>query len=137
MAVNLENQQYIIELVPCLCQINKNAKFSQCAIGITKQEIMIFSDMEPNFIVGEVFYYKPFAKIPNKTVVTLVRSEIRKNEELKKYTRLDIFTRDLNECRILYFPNKEKPKLARFLKAAKQVKIKITKNVVNYKLGSC
>ena len=137
MAVNLENQQYLIELVPCLCQITKNAKFSQCAIGITKQEIMIFSDMEPNNIVGEVFYYKAFAKIPNKTVVTLVKSDIRRNEELRNFTRLDIFTRDINECRIVYFPNKDKAKLARFLKAAKTVKLKLTKNAVDYKLGSC
>ena len=137
MAVNIEKQQYLIEFVPCLCQIEKNAKFARCAIGITKKEILFYSDMEPNNIVGEVFYYKAFATIPIDTVVTFVRSEIIRNEELRNYIRLDIFTKDIANCKIVYFPKNDKNKLLRLLKAAKQLKIKIVKNVVDYSLGSC
>ena len=137
MAVNLEKQQYLIELVPCLCQISKNSKFAQCALGITKKEILLYSDMEPSRIVDEVFYYNAFATLAIDNVVTLVKSEIRRNEELRNFLRLDIFMKDLNECKIIYFPKSNKSKLARFLKAAKQAKLKIVKNVVNYNLGSC
>ena len=137
IAISVEKQPYLIEFVPCLCQIIKNAKFSQCAIGITKQEILLYSDMEPNRIVDNVYFYNAFATLPISEVVTFVKSEIRRNEELRNFIRLDIFMKDVSQSKILYFPKNDKLRLTKFLKAAKQAKIKIVKNIMNYNLGSC
>ncbi len=137
IAISVEKQPYLLDFVPCLCQIEANAKFSQCAIGITKQELLLYSDMKPNRIMDNVYFYNAFVTLSLKEVVTLVKSDIRRNEELRKYTRLDIFMRDVSQSKILYFLNTDKPKLLRFLKTAKQLKVKIVKNIVDYSLGSC
>lgn len=137
ISVSLYNQQYLIDLVPCLCQKTTNSKFSQCEVGITKKEILIYSDMEPNRIDCEVYFYSPFATFPFDSIVTLVKSDIKNNDDLKKYIRLDIFTKDQDKCKILYFLKTNKGRLAKFLKAAKDAKVKIVNNVVSYKLGSC
>lgn len=134
VSLSLEKQQYLIELVPCLCQIKPNDKFSQCAVGITEKEILIYSDMEPSRNTGDVFYYNTFATIELKEVVNLVKSEMKNNEELKKYIRLDIFHKDLNKCRILYFLKTNKAKLTRFIAAAKKAKVKTINHVVDYQL---
>ena len=137
IAISVEKQPYLIECIPCLCQITQNAKFSQCAIGITKQEILLYSDMEPNRIVDNVYFYNAFATLSINEVVTFVKSEIRRNEELRNFIRLDIFMKDVGLSKILYFPKKDIVRLNKFLKVAKQAKIKIIKNIVNYNLGSC
>lgn len=137
ISVSLTKQQYIIELIPCLCQLKQNAKFSKCALGITPKEILLFSDMEPTRIDCEVYYYSPFATLPLDSIVTLVKSEIKNNEELKKYIRLDIFSEDYDECRILYFDKANKALLTKILKIAKSKKVKIVTNKVNYEIGSC
>ena len=137
IAISVEKQPYLLDFVPCLCQIEANAKFSQCAIGITKQEFLLYSDMGPNRVMDNVYFYNAFATLPIADVVTLVKSEMRRNEELRNYTRLDIFMKDINQSKILYFTKNDRNKLFRFLKTAKQQKIKLVNNVVDYSLGSC
>ena len=136
IAISVEKQPYLLDFVPCLCQIEANAKFSQCAIGITKKEFLLYSDMGPNRIMDNVYFYNAFATLPIADVVTLVKSEMRRNEELRNYTRLDIFMKDINQSKILYFTKNDRNKLFRFLKTAKQQKIKLVNNVVDYSLGS-
>ena len=136
IAISVEKQPYLLDFVPCLCQIEANAKFSQCAIGITKKEFLLYSDMGPNRVMDNVYFYNAFATLPIADVVTLVKSEMRRNEELRNYTRLDIFMKDINESKILYFTKNDRNKLFRFLKTAKQQKIKLVNNVVDYSLGS-
>lgn len=136
IAISVEKQPYLLDFVPCLCQIEANAKFSQCAIGITKKEFLLYSDMGPNRVMDNVYFYNAFATLPIADVVTLVKSEMRRNEELRNYTRLDIFMKDINQSKILYFTKNDRNKLFRFLKTAKQQKIKLVNNVVDYSLGS-
>ncbi|MBO7615453.1 MAG: hypothetical protein J6T15_07175 [Bacilli bacterium] len=136
IAISVEKQPYLLDFVPCLCQIEANAKFSQCAIGLTKKEFLLYSDMGPNRIMDNVYFYNAFATLPIADVVTLVKSEMRRNEELRNYTRLDIFMKDINQSKILYFTKNDRNKLFRFLKTAKQQKIKLVNNVVDYSLGS-
>lgn len=136
IAISVEKQPYLLDFVPCLCQIGANAKFSQCAIGLTKKEFLLYSDMGPNRIMDNVYFYNAFATLPIADVVTLVKSEMRRNEELRNYTRLDIFMKDINQSKILYFTKNDRNKLFRFLKTAKQQKIKLVNNVVDYSLGS-
>lgn len=136
VSLNLEKQQYLIDLVPCLCQIKPNDKFSQCAIGITEKEILIYSDMEPTRNTGDVFWYKPFCTIVLEDVINIIRSEIKGNDELKQYLRLDILQKNLDECKMVYFLKTDKAKIARFISAAKKAKVKILNNVVDYHLRS-
>ena len=136
IAISVEKQPYLLDFVPCLCQIEANAKFSQCAIGITKKEFLLYSDMGPNRVMDNVYFYNAFATLPIADVVTLVKSEMRRNEELRNYTRLDIFMKDINQSKILYFTKNDRNKLFRFLKTAKQQKIKLVNNIVDYSLGS-
>ena len=136
VSLSLEKQQYIIELVPCLCQIKPNDKFSQCAVAICEKEILIYSDMEPTRNTGDVFYYNAFCTIVLENVVNIVKSDIKGNEELKKYIRIDIFHNDLDSCKILYFLKTDKAKIARFLSAAKKSKVKVVNNVVDYRIRS-
>lgn len=136
IAISVEKQPYLLDFIPCLCQIEANAKFSQCAIGLTKKEFLLYSDMGPNRIMDNVYFYNAFATLPIADVVTLVKSEMRRNEELRNYTRLDIFMKDINQSKILYFTKNDRNKLFRFLKTAKQQKIKLVNNVVDYSLGS-
>lgn len=136
MNISLDKQQYLQEIIPCLCQIAPNTKFVKGAIGITKSEILIYSDMEPNRNNGDVGFYFPFATLPINDIVTLVKSDIKKNEELKKYIRLDIFMKDYDNCKIIYFLKSDKSKLLNFLKLTKKSKIKIVNNVINYDLSS-
>ena len=105
MNISLDKQQYLLEIIPCLCQPAPNTKFIKGAIGITKSEILIYSDMEPNRNNGDVGFYFPFATLPLNDIVTLVKSDIKKNRDLKKYIRIDIFMKELNDCRIIYFLN--------------------------------
>lgn len=137
MNISLDKQQYLLEIIPCLCQPAPNTKFIKGAIGITKTEILIYSDMEPNRNNGDVGFYFPFATLPINNVITLVKSTIKKNYELKKYVRLDIFMDDVNNCRILYFLKSDKSKLMDFLRITKKAKIKLVNNVINYDLGAC
>ena len=136
IAISVEKQPYLLDFVPCLCQIEANAKFSQCAIGITKKEFLLYSDMGPNRVMDNVYFYDAFATLPIADVVALVKSEMRRNEELRNYTRLDIFMKDINQSKILYFTKNDRNKLFRFLKTAKQQKIKLVNNIVDYSLGS-
>ena len=136
IAISVEKQPYLLDFIPCLCQIEENAKFSQCAIGITKKEFLLYSDMGPNRIMDNVYFYNAFATLPISDVVTLVKSEMRRNEELRNYTRLDIFMKEISQSKILYFKKNDRNKLLRFLKTAKQQKIKLVNNVVDYSLGS-
>lgn len=137
MNISLDKQQYLLEIIPCLCQPAPNTKFIKGAIGITKTEILIYSDMEPNRNNGDVGFYFPFATLPINNVITLVKSTIKKNYELKKYVRLDIFMDDVNNCRILYFLKSDKSKLMDFLRITKKAKIKLVNNIINYDLGAC
>lgn len=137
MNISLDKQQYLLEIIPCLCQTSPNTKFIKGAIGITKNEILIYSDMEPNRNNGDVGFYFPFATLPLNSIITLVKSDIKKNHELKKYIRLDIFMKEMNDCRIIYFLKSDKSRLMNFLKLTKKAKVKLVNNVVNYDLGSC
>ncbi len=136
IAISIEKQQYLLDYIPCLCQIHENEKFSYCGIGISKQEILLYSDMEPNRIVDNVYFYNAFATLLVKEIVTLVKSEITRNEELRNYIRLDIFMKNAEDSKIIYFPKSDKSKVARFLRACKSVKLKVINNVINYSLGT-
>lgn len=137
MNISLDKQQYLLEIIPCLCQITPNTKFIKGAIGITKSEILIYSDMEPNKNNGDVGFYFPFATLPLNNVISLVKSDIKKNYDLKKYIRLDILMNEVDDCKIIYFLKSEKNRLIRFLRLTKKAKIKLVNNVVNYDLGGC
>ena len=137
MNISLDKQQYLLEIIPCLCQVTPNTKFIKGAIGITKNEILMYSDMEPNRNNGDVGFYFPFATLALSNVITLIKSDIKKNTELKKYIRLDIFMNEMNDCKIIYFLKSDKAKLMRFLRITKKAKIKLVNNVINYDLGSC
>lgn len=140
MNVSLEKQEHIEEFIPCLCQVSPNTLFIKGAIAITNEEFLIYSDVEPTKIDGEVYYYSPFATISFENVVSLVKSEIKRNVDLKKYVRLDIFCKSIGECKILYFDKKSKTKskLKKLIKLAKKYrKIKLAKHSVDYGLGSC
>lgn len=137
MNISLDKQQYILEIIPCLCQITPNSKFIKGAIAITKKEFLLYSDMEPTRNNGDVGFYSPISTLQLDDVVTLVKSEIKKNYDLKKYIRLDILVKEMEDCKILYFLKSDKARLTRFFKATKRAKLKLVNNVVNYDLGSC
>lgn len=137
MKVSLDKQDQLLELIPCLCQFTPNSKFGKGVIGITKTEFLLYSDMEPTKIINDVFYYTPYATLEIKDIITLVKSEIKKNNDLKKYIRVDILCRDAEDSKIFYFPKASNSKLARLIKAAKKAKLPVVDSTVYYALGSC
>lgn len=135
MKVKIDRQEELRELVPCLCQYSKNALFSKSALGITSKDIIVYPDRGPSDIMDKTYIYHPVLTIDLSDVVTLVISKIVNNSDLKKYTRLDIFAKSEDNCKIIYVLKKDVGKLQNFCKIAKEDGIKTIKNTVNYGLG--
>ena len=115
-------------------QAEKNSKFSKGAIGISKKEILIYSDMKPNETDGVSYFYHPVFTFPLKSIVSLVVSKLKKNRELKKLIRLDIFCKSMDDCKIIYKAKKDKKSLKKFIKKAKKGKVKTYSNVISFSL---
>lgn len=135
MKVKIDRLEELKELVPCLCQYKKNALFSKSALGITEKDLIVYPDRGPSDIADKTFIYHPVLTIKFSEIVTLVVSKITNNSDLKKYTRLDVFAKSEDNCKIIYVLKKDVKKLNNLCKLAKENGIKTIKNTVDYSLG--
>jgi len=136
MKVKLDRQEELLELVPCLYQFEKNTLFARSAVGITKNDVVIYPDMGPSVVNGDLYIYNPIFTIGFDEIISLVVSKIKNNRDLKKYIRLDIFSKSTDACKILYVLKSKRSKLMNLIKIAKKGKVKTAFNSINYGLGT-
>ncbi len=129
--ISLEEANLLIKTGFGFFQFVKKEKFTPALIGATSNSINIYNDNLPDGVDNLGLAYKIKVKIPYQEIVLITIDKLKKNKELKRFMRLNIICKDVNNSKFFYFKKSEKGFIKQLLKVVKHKHVKVKKRKVD------
>lgn len=131
MKIVLEERAKLVALGLGYYQFLETDAFEPAAIGVTNDNIVIYSDFGPDEIQNDAFAFSVKKAIPLSEIKSVVVEKIVKHEELKRFMRLNIVMKDVELSTFFYFDKVDKKYMKKVIKELKYADIRIVKRTVD------
>lgn len=131
MKIVLEERAKLVALGLGYYQFLETDSFEPAAIGITNDNILIYSDFEPDEIQNDAFAFSVKKFISLCDVKSVIVEKIVKHNELKRFMRLNIVMKDIELSTYFYFDKADKKYMKKVIKELKYADIRIVKRTVD------
>ena len=133
MKVVLESQEKIKVVVPGLYQFNESKQFTQAALAITEEELIIYDDSKPDSKTDSQAYFAARKKVDIKDILHLLVENIIGKFEVEGMMRLNFILKSIKESFFFYFKGNDNHYVKLLVKQLKKHKVEISKRKVNLK----
>ena len=127
MKIELEGKKSLLSLIPGFYQFGPNESFSPCALGLTENSLIVYSDYAPDEIRQDAFLYRIKKETNLVDIKTIIIQKIKHNSEIDRFDRLNIIQKDVDNSFFIYYLKKDKPLIKDMMKKMKQGGITIKK----------
>lgn len=132
MKVVLNEVDQIFRLTPCIAQIDESKKFYPCVLGITENNLVLFSDLQPDVQTSDELVYDVKMRIPVEDVIAIIYEKIKGDPKLTAYHRINVIHKVVDNSFHIYFLRADKKMMKLFLKNLKyKTEINIKKRKVD------
>lgn len=127
MKIELEGKKSLLSLIPGFYQFGPNESFSPCALGLTENSLIVYSDYAPDEIRQDAFLYRIKKETNLVDIKTIIIQKIKHNSEIDRFDRLNIIQKNVDNSFFIYYLKKDKPLIKDMMKKMKQGGITIKK----------
>lgn len=125
MKIELEEKSRLVALGLGYFQFIESDSFEPAAIGVTSENIVLYSDFEPDEIQNDAFAFSIKKIIPLNKIKTVVIEKIKKNPELERFNRLVIILKNVDESVTFYYDKRDAKYMKRIIGAFKYAEIRV------------
>ena len=127
MKIELEGKKSLLSLIPGFYQFGPNDSFSPCALGLTENSLIVYSDYAPDEIRQDAFLYRIKKETNLVDIKTIIIQKIKHNSEIDRFDRLNIIQKNVDNSFFIYFLKKDKSLIKNMIKKMKQNGVTIKK----------
>lgn len=131
MKIELEEKSKLVALGLGYFQFIETDSFEPAAIGLTSENIVLYSDYEPDEIQNNAFAFSIKKIVPLQQVKTVVIEKIRKNRELERFDRLVIIMKNVPDTITFYYDKRDAKYMKRVIGAFKYAEIRVVTRSVD------
>ena len=127
MAINLEEKEKLITLLPGVFQEDIKSMFYNAMLGLTEEGVVVYNDQLPDNSSQGVYFFKIRAKLDYSDIILMLIEEIKGVKGLIYKKKISFVAHDQDKS-LIYFISKDGEKfLGKIVKEIKNRKIKIQK----------
>lgn len=131
MKIVLEERAKLSALGLGYYQFLESDSFEPAAIGVTNDNLLIYSDFEPDEIQNDAFAFSIKKAIPLSSIKSVIIEKITKHDDLKRFMRLNIVMKDVELSTFFYFDKVDRKYMNKVIRELKYSDIRIVKRTVD------
>ncbi len=131
MKIELEEKSKLVALGLGYFQFIETDSFEPAALGVTSDNIVIYSDYQPDEIQNNKFAFSIKKIVPLGDIKTIVIEKIHKNKELDRFNRIVVIMKNIPDTITFYYDKRDAKYMKRVIGAFKYAEIRVVSRSID------